>query len=48
MYGERFASTGYGIRIQGLEPGNYDIAVVAYSTVTGGFGPAKVVRITVR
>jgi len=48
VYGERFANSGYGIRLKGLEPGNYDIAVFAYSTVTGGFVPAKTVRITVR
>ena len=48
VYGDRFERSGYGIRLQGLEPGGYDIAVFAYSTVTGGFVPAKVVRLTVR
>jgi hypothetical protein len=48
VYGERFVNSGYGIRLKGLEPGNYDIAVFAYSTVTGGFVPAKTVRLTIR
>jgi hypothetical protein len=48
VYGDRFAKSGYGIQVKGLAPGTYDIAVFAYSTVTGGFVPAKTVRITVR
>ena len=48
VYGDRFAKSGYGIRVTGLAPGTYDIAVFAYSTVTGGFVPAKTVRVTVR
>jgi hypothetical protein len=34
--------------VQNLEPGTYDIAVFAWSTVTQGFVPAKVVRVTVK
>jgi hypothetical protein len=48
VYGDRFAKSGYGLVVKGLEPGSYDIAVFAYSTVTGGFAPAKTVRVTVR
>ena len=48
VYGERFGRSGYGIQLNGLEHGNYDIAVFAHSTVTGGFVPASVVRLTVR
>jgi hypothetical protein len=48
IYGERFGHTGYGIRVEGLAPGTYDVAVFAFSTVKGGFVPAKIVRITVR
>jgi hypothetical protein len=48
VYGDRFLTTGYGITVQGLAPGTYDLAVFAYSTVTGGFGPAKTVRVTVK
>jgi len=48
VYGERFANSGYGIRVQGLPPGTYDLAVFAYSTVRGGFVPARTVRVTLR
>ena len=48
IYGERFRKSGYGLRVEGLAPGTYDLAVFAYSTVSGGFAPAKVVRVTIR
>jgi hypothetical protein len=48
IYGDRFLNSGYGMMVQGLAPGTYDLAVFAYSTVTGGFVPAKTVRVTVR
>jgi hypothetical protein len=48
IYGERFLTSGYGLRVEGLAPGTYDVAVFAYSTVTGGFVPAKTVRLTTR
>ena len=48
VYGERFKESGYGMIVQTLAPGTYDIAVFAYSTVSNGFAPAKVVRVTVR
>ena len=48
IHGDRFLQTGYGIRVQGLAPGTYDLAVFAYSTVRNGFVPAKTVRVTVR
>ena len=48
IYGARFTNSGYWIRVQGLEPGTYDVAVFAYTTVKGGFVPARVVRVTVR
>ena len=48
IYGERFLKSGYGLRVRGLAPGTYDLAVFAYSTVRGGFVPAKTVRVTVR
>jgi len=48
IYGERFLKSGYGIRLEGLAGGTYDLAVFAYSTVTGRFAPAKTVRIVVR
>ena len=48
VYGERFRHSGYGINVSGLAPGGYDVAVFAWSTVTGGFVPAKTVRVHVR
>jgi alpha-tubulin suppressor-like RCC1 family protein len=48
VYGERFGDSGYGIIVNGLAPGTYDIAVFAYSTVVNTFTPATVVRVTVR
>lgn len=48
IYGARFTNTGYGITVQGLRPGTYDLAVFAFSTIRGGFAPAKTLRVTVR
>jgi hypothetical protein len=48
VYGDRFLNTGYGMTVRGLAPGTYDLAVFAYSTVTGQFVPAKTVKVTVR
>ena len=41
IYGERFLKSGYGLKVRGLAPGTYDLAVFAYSTVKGGFVPLK-------
>jgi len=48
IYGDRFGESGYGMIVDGLPPGTYDIAVFAYSTVRGNFTPARVVRVVVR
>jgi hypothetical protein len=48
VHGDQFRNSGYGIFVQGLTPGNYDLAVFAWSTEAGDFVPAKVVRVTVR
>jgi hypothetical protein len=47
IFGDRFRDSGYGILVYGLPPGSYDLAVFASSTVSGGFVPARVVRVTV-
>jgi hypothetical protein len=47
-YGDRFAKSGYGLTVQALPAGTYDIAVFAYSTVQRGFVPAQVVRVTIK
>jgi hypothetical protein len=48
LHGDRFKPSGYSLTVRGLPPGNYDLAVFAWSTAAGGFAPAKTVRVTVR
>lgn len=48
VHGERFRATGYGIRVQGLEPGAYDLAIFAWSSSKHAWLPAKVVRVEVK
>jgi hypothetical protein len=47
IFGPQFTPSGYGLIVESLPPGTYDLAVFAWSTVQGRFVPAKVVRITV-
>ncbi len=48
VHGEEFRDSGFGLVVQGLAHGHYDLAVFAWSTEVGDFVPAKVVRVTVR
>jgi hypothetical protein len=48
VYGDQFRDSGYGLIVDDLPPGAYDLAVFGWSTAKRGFLPAKVVRITVR
>ena len=48
VYGERFRGSGYGLRVEGLAPGSYDLAVFAWSSARHAWLPAKVVRIEVK
>jgi hypothetical protein len=48
IYGDRFTDSGYGFRIDSLPPGDYDIAVFAWSTEVQDFVPARTVRVRVR
>jgi hypothetical protein len=48
VHGDRFRESGFGLVLQGLAPGTYDLAVYAWSTERGDFVPAKVVRVTAR
>ena len=48
VFGDRFRDSGYGLGVDGLAPGTYDLAVFAWSTARQDFVPAKVVRVTVR
>jgi hypothetical protein len=47
VYGERFRSSGYGLLVEGLAAGTYDIAVFGFSTAMQQFMPAKLVRVSV-
>jgi hypothetical protein len=48
IFGDRFRQSGYGLVVDGLQAGRYDLAVFAWSTAANRFVPAKVVRVTVR
>jgi hypothetical protein len=48
VHGDRARESGFGLLVQGLTPGTYDLAVFAWSTELADFAPAKVVRVTVR
>jgi hypothetical protein len=48
LHGDRFRDSGFGLVVQGLAAGNYDLAVFAWSTEKSDFVPAKVVRVTIR
>ena len=47
-HGDQFAESGFGLIAQGLTPGNYDLAVFAWSMERAAFLPARTVRVTVR
>jgi hypothetical protein len=48
IFGDRYRNSGYGIVVNTLPPGTFDLAVFAYSTVVNDFTPARVVRVVVR
>jgi hypothetical protein len=48
IYGDRFLNSGYGLRVQGLDAGTYDLAVFAWSTAKGGWLPAKVAAVEIK
>jgi hypothetical protein len=47
-FGARFARSGFGLRVTGLPPGDYDIVVYAHSVASGSFNQAQGVRVKVR
>jgi hypothetical protein len=47
-FGEQFVPSGYGLTIDRLAPGTYDIVVHGHSIVTNTFNNARLVRVTVR
>ena len=48
MHGDAFLQTGFGLIVQGLAHGHYDLAVFAWSTEQMEFLPARTIRVTVR
>ena len=48
VFGDRFRDSGFGLRVEGLPPGAYDIAIFAWSTARQAWLPAKVVSVVVR
>ena len=48
VHGHQYEDSGFGLVVQGLSAGTYDLAVFPWSNVSGGFLPAHVIRITVR
>jgi hypothetical protein len=48
VHGDRLLASGFSLLVQGLQHGNYDLAVFAWSTARGTFAPARTVRVTVR
>jgi hypothetical protein len=47
-FGEQLRDSGFGLIVQSLTPGTYDLMVFARMTSTGDFAPPTVVRVTVR
>jgi hypothetical protein len=48
LFGGRFEPSGYGLAVDALPPGTYDLAVFSWSTSKADFLPARILRITVR
>ena len=48
LYGDQFGESSYGLVVQGLPHGHYDLAVFAWSAEKADFVVARSLRITVR
>jgi hypothetical protein len=48
VHGDQFTASGFGLALQGLTPGTYDLAVFPWSNVAGGFAPPSIIQVTVR
>jgi hypothetical protein len=48
LFGEQFRKSGYGLTVDVLPAGTYDLAVFAWSSVENRFMPARLVRVTIR
>jgi matrixin/BACON domain-containing protein/all-beta uncharacterized protein len=47
IHGDQFRNSGFGVLVQGLPSGTYDLAVFPWSNVSNGFAPAKTVRVVI-
>ena len=47
IYGDRFLKSGFGLRVSNLEPGDYTLAVFAWSSANNRWLPARVAPLTV-
>ena len=45
VHGNRFKASGFGLIVQGLAAGDYDLALFAWSTETVGFVAPRIVRV---
>lgn len=48
VFGDRFRDSGFGLRVEGLPPGAYDLAIFAWSSAHHAWLPAKLVSVVVR
>jgi hypothetical protein len=48
IHGKQFEASGFEIQVRGLSPGNYDLALFAWSTERARFVAPRGVRVTVR
>jgi hypothetical protein len=48
IYGDQFEQSGFGLIVDNLPPGTYDLAVFPWSDADRTFGAAKLVRVTIR
>jgi hypothetical protein len=47
IHGDRFQNSGFGVMVQGLPSGSYDLAVFPWSNVISAFAPPKIVRVVI-
>jgi Tol biopolymer transport system component len=48
VHGRQFIDSGFGLIVRDLPPGDYDLALFAWSTEKGGFVAPTITRVTVR
>ena len=48
VFGDRFGESGFGLRVEGLPPGAYDLALFPWSAAKSAWLPAKLVAIEIK